>query len=77
MKPVHEKIPHFSLTIFLSKGKISYPAITPTDNPVCHRIMMLGKCIAGCNSKHEKITESHARRVYDNLKGAIRSTLGK
>ena len=38
---------------------------------------MLGKCCVGCNSKHEKITESHARRVHDKPKGAIRSTSGK
>ena len=77
MKPVHEKIPHFNLTIFLSKGKISYPDITPTDSPVYPRMVMLGKCFTGYNSKHEKVTDSHARRVHEKLKGAIRYTLGK
>ena len=71
MIPVHEKIPQFNLSNVLSKGRIIFPDIMPTDNPVCSRMIMIGKCFVWCNRKHEKITDSHARRIYDKLKGTI------
>ena len=38
-------------------------------------MMILGKCVVGCNGNHNKITDDHTRKVHEKIIAVIRSTL--
>ena len=72
-----ENVPHFNVSNFLSRAKIYYADINPIDNPVYTRTIKLGECTVELFSKYDKITDVHARKVHNKLKGAIWSTLNE
>ena len=78
MEPVLAKINFFSMAQFLKRAKIDYQDITPTERPkLCTRMMLLGKCFEGCQREHTSIPDSWAKKVIENLKNQIATSMNE
>ena len=75
MTPVLNKVKFFSIKEFLRRAKLDPKELVNSDNNVCTRLLLLGKYFDGCRIRHEKISDSWARKVVEKLKPALDNSL--
>ena len=75
MTPVLNKVKFFSIKEVLRRSKLDPKELINSDNNVCTRLLLLGKCFDGCRSRHVKVSDSWARQVVEKLKPALDNSL--
>ena len=75
MTPVLTKVKFFSLKEFLRRAKLNPKDLVNSDNNVCTRPLLLGKCFDGCRGRHVKVSDSWAKKVVEKLKPALDNSL--
>ena len=75
MTPVLTKVKFFSLKEFLRRAKLNPKDLVNSDNNVCTRLLLLGKCFDGCRGRHVKVSDSWAKKVVEKLKPALDNSL--
>ena len=58
MTPVLNKVKFFSIKEFLCRAKLNTKDLVNSDNNVCTRLLLLGKCFDGCRGRHVKVSDS-------------------
>ena len=72
---VLNKVKFFSIKEFLCRAKLNTKDLVNSDNNVCTRLMLLGKCFDGCRGRHVKVSDSWAKKVVEKLKPALDNSL--
>ena len=75
MTPVLAKVKFFSIKEFLRRAKVNPKDLVNSDNNVCTRLLLLGKCFDGCRGRHVKVSDSWAKQVVEKLKPALDNSL--
>ena len=75
MTPVLAKVKFFSIKEFLRRAKVNPKDLVNSDNNVCTRLLLLGKCFDGCRGRHVKVSDSWAKKVAEKLKPALDNSL--